>query len=322
MSRLKLTGFLSRLSLGLLRFELIDEGTCKVVTRFGRYRKTLRPGLRCYLSGWGLLGRIHVFTATDPVSLKPIQTSALDMKEIVFDYPEERVISKDNVQFEVDAIVYFRVVKPRLALFGVDDYVGALRNTVQSILRAEIARHTLEGCYANRQTISESLANEADLVAKSWGIDVIRLEIQEFDIGKFAEQLLKEKEQEIAKRQDILQAEGHKQARIIDAEATRQAEITVAEGKRIAAESEAAAIKIMSEAEAYAVRVKADAEAYKFQAVAEALVAHPEVLRHYLSLHTAEEVSRNLGSGQATKVYLPLDFAALVQALASMGHGE
>ncbi len=207
-------------------------------------------------------------------------------------------------------------------MFGVDDYVGALRNTVQSILRAEMAQHTLEECYANRVAISDALATETDAVAKSWGIDVIRLEIQEFDIGGFADQLLKQKEQEIAKRQEILQAEGLKEAKIREAEATSQAEVTIAQGRRLAAESEAAAIKIKSEAEAYAVRVRAEAEAYQFRTVAEALAAQPEVLRNYLALHTAEEISKNLSSGQATKIYLPLDFASLVRALTSVARQE
>ncbi len=314
-----LADFLSRATLGIFRFVPVDEGTCKVVTRFGRFHKSLRPGLRAYLSAWGLLGRIHTFTVTDPATLQPVQTSVLDMKEIVFDYPEEKAISKDNVQFEVDAIVYFKVVDPRLALFAVDDYVQALRNTVQSILRAEIARHTLEECYANRQAISEALAMEADKIARSWGLDVLRLEIQEFDIGRFAEQLLKQKEQEIEKRQDILHAEGLKEAKIREAEAVKESEITVAEGRRIAAESEAAAIKIRAEAEAHAMRLRAEAEAYTFATVAEALARQPEVLRNYLALRTAEEISRHLSEGQATKVFLPLDFAALVKALTSLG---
>ncbi|MGE5528108.1 MAG: SPFH domain-containing protein [Patescibacteria group bacterium] len=315
---MSLAGFLGKLTLGLFRFTYVDEGTCKVVTRFGRFKKVLKPGLKGYFSAWGILGRIHAFTVTDPVTLKPVRTTVLDTKEIVFDYPKEKVISKDNVQFLVDAIVYFRVVDPRLALFGVDDYVSALRNTVQSILRAEIARHSLEECYAERKAISDALAAEADTVAKAWGIDVIRLEIQEFDIGAFSEQLLKQKEQEIEKRQEILQAEGAKEAKIREAEATSQAEITVAEGRRIAAASEAAAIKIRAEAEAHAAKLRADAEAYTFRTVAEALEAHPEVLRNYLALHTAEEISKHLAAGQATKLFLPLDFGALVRALASL----
>ena len=196
--------------------------------------------------------------------------------------------------------------------------MGALRNTIQSILRAELAKHTLEECYANRRGISDALAAEGDTIAKAWGLDVIRLEIQEFDIGKFADQLLKQKEQEIAKRQEILEAEGLKEAKIREAEATKQSDITIAEGKRIAAESDAAAIRIRADAEAYAMKVRAEAEAYTFQTVAEALAAQPEVLRNYLALHTAEEISKNLAAGPATKIFLPLDVSSLLQALTAL----
>lgn len=316
---MSIAGFLGKLTLGIFRFTYVDEGTAKVVTRFGRYRKTLRPGLRGYLSAWGTFGRIHGFTVTDPATMKPKTGHVLDMKEIVFDYPEEKVISKDNVQFEIDAIVYFKIVDPRLALFNVDDYVSALRNTVQSILRAEIGRHSLEECYTSRQAISDSLSGEADKIAKAWGLDVIRLEIQEFDIGKFAEQLLRQKEQEIEKRQEILHAEGLKEAKIREAEAIKEYDITIAQGKRMAADPEAQAIIIKARAEAEAMKLRADAEAYTFGVVAEALAAHPEVLGNYLALHTAEEISKHLAEGQATKIFLPLDFAALIRALTSLG---
>lgn len=116
----------------------------QIVTRFGKYRRTLEPGLASFLALWGLLGNIHHFRITDPISEGVATTTEIDVKEIVYDYPEERVISKDNVQFEVNAVIYFRVVDPYKALFRVTDYIGSMRTLVQSILRAEMGRHDLD----------------------------------------------------------------------------------------------------------------------------------------------------------------------------------
>lgn len=311
---MNITRFLSILTLGLFKFVMVNEGTCQVVTRFGRYVKALRPGLRGYFSGWGVFGSIHHFSVTDPYTLQPKLSYELDMKEIVFDYPEEKVISKDNVQFQIDAIVYFKIIDPKKAIFNVNDFVAALRNTVQSILRAEIGKHPLEDCYSNRLQISSDLTREADQIASAWGIDVIRLEVQEFDIGLFAEQLLRQKEQEIEKRQEVLHAEGLMEAKIREAEGQKEAEIRIAEGKRIAAEAEAAAIRIRAEAEAEAAKVRSEAEAYGFRVIAEALGNEPDSLQRYLLLHTAESISRNLANGDAVKVFLPTDANQLLKS--------
>lgn len=306
--------FLTRLSLGTFQFVTVDEGTRKIVTRFGRYAKTLRPGLRCYLSAWGVLGKIHTFTITDPYTLKKTSTDSLDFKEIVFDYPEEKVISKDNVQFEIDAILYFQVVDAKKCLFNVNDYVSALHNTVQSILRAEIGNHSLEECYTNRIHISATLAEEAGKVATAWGIKIIRLEIQEFDIGKFSEQLLRQKEQEIEKRQEVLHAEGLMEAKIREAEGIKESDIRIAEGKKIAAESEAESIRIRARAEAEASKLRTDAEAYNFRLIRDALGGGTELLGKYLIYHTAENISKNLSEGTANKVFLPANADSLINA--------
>lgn len=305
---------LNILTLGLFRFVMVNEGTCQVVTRFGRYIKALRPGLRGYFSAWGIFGSIHHFTLTDPYTLQPKYGFELDTKEIVFDYPEEKVISRDNVQFKIDAIVYFKIVDPKKALFNVTDCITALHNTVHSILRAEIGRHPLEECYSNRLQISADLTREADQIATAWGIDVLRLEVQEFDIGVFADQLIRQKEQEIEKRQEILHAEGLMEARIREAEGQKEADIRIAEGKKIAAEAEADTIRIRAQAEAEAAKIRSEAEAYGFRIIAEALGDQPGTLQHYLALHTAEMISQHLANGDSMKIFLPTDANQLLKS--------
>lgn len=305
---------LSMLTLWIVQFVFVDEGTNVIITRFGKYNKTLSPGLRSFVSLWGLLGVVHSFKVTDPSSDRIVKTKVIDMKEIVFDYPKERVISKDNVQFEVNAVIYFNVFDPYKALFKVTDYTSSLRKLVQSILRAEIGNHNLEETYSNRAMISEALTREADKATDVWGIRVVRLEIKEFELGNFAEQLLRQKQQDIEKRQQILHAEGLKEAKIREAEGIKESKINIAEGEKIAAEAEAVAIKMKAEAEAEAIKLKYQAEADGYKGIAEIIEQYPTII-NFLKLNTADKVSKNLGDGQASKVYLPSDFSNVLNLL-------
>ncbi len=304
---------LTLLTAGLFRFVIVREGTNQVVVRLGRYLRTLPPGFHCFLSLWGLAGDIYRFRMTDPMSDRVINTSEVDMREIVYDYPKEKVISADNVQFEVNAVIYFRVFDPYKALFKVSDFTGSLRKLVQSILRAEIGKHNLEETYSNRTMISQSLTKEADQATDNWGIRVIRLEIKEFELGEFAEQLLKQKQQDIEKRQQILHAEGLREAKIKEAQGQREYDIQIAEGKKQAALAEADATKIRAQAEAEALKMRFDAESYGYKVVADVVRENPEI-QFYLRLHTADTVSRNLSEGAATKFFLPNNVDQMVNA--------
>ena len=312
---------LTLLTLGLIRFVFVQEGTNQVVTRFGKYVQTLGPGLQFFPFAWGLLGNIYKFKVTDPITGAVTSTAQVEMKEIVYDYPKERVISKDNVQFEVNAVIYFRVFDPFRALFKVTDYIGSMQTLVQSILRAEIGKHDLEDIYSNRNLISQNLTQEADNATDDWGIKVIRLEIKEFDLGEFAEDLLRQKQQDIERRQRVIQAEGLREAKIKEAEGLKEATILKAQGEQLAAEAEANAIKTKAAAEAEAMKMKYEAEAHGYQVVADTLKMHPEIT-YYLKLHTADKVSKNLSHGQSTKLFLPNGIDQLVSAFSVLSNAQ
>jgi regulator of protease activity HflC (stomatin/prohibitin superfamily) len=290
---------LTILTLGIVRFVFVNEGTNQVVTRFGKYRNTLGPGLQMFWSAWGLLGMIHKFRITDPDTGKLIYNTALDIREVGQDYAKEKVLSADNVQFEVDAVVFFQVIDAYKALFKVANYTEALRKLVQSILRAEIGEHDLEQTYSNRTAISEDLTAEADKATKAWGIRVIRIEIKSFELGEFADQLLRQKQQDIEKRQQILQAEGLREAKIKEAQGDSEA------------------TRMRADANALAKRLYFQAEAYGYDLVADVLLRKPGILE-YLKYHTAESITANLANGQATKLFLPNSMAQLLAAFTTL----
>lgn len=311
---------LTMLTLGIVRFVYVKEGTNQVVTRFGKYRKSLEPGLAHFLSFWGIFGTVYSFQITDPITGRVTSTNEIDVKEIVYDYPRERVISRDNVQFDVNAVIYFRVMDPYKALFRVTDYIGSMRTLVQSILRAEIGRHDLEETYSNRSLISDALTKEADSATDDWGIKVIRLEIKEFELGTFADDLLRQKQEDIERRQRIIEAEGLKEATIRKAEGEKESQVIQAEGRRLAAEADAQAIRTRAAADADALKMKYAAEAAGYQAIAAVLAENPDI-HYYLRLDNAEKVSRHLADGTATKLFLPADVGRLLGALSVVKQG-
>ena len=306
---------LSLLTFGIVRFVFVEQGTSRIITRFGKYQKTLDPGLQMFVSLWGLLGHIHGFEITDPETGRLMHTWEIDMKEIVYTTGMERVISKDNVQFEVSATVYFKIVNPEMAIFSVTNYVSSLQTLIQSVLRAEIGKHDLERTYSNRAEISQALAEEANSATRTWGINVVRLEIKEFDLQDFATELLQQKQQEIKRKQQVTEAEGMREAKIKEAEGDKAAAIKRAESTRIVAEANAAAtlIKAKADAEAHIFEAEAcskaqdmqtDVDMYNFNKVSDLIKKNPYII-HYLRLNSAEKVSENLANGKASKLFLP-----------------
>lgn len=303
-SRISVDRILTWLTLGLFRFVFVHEGSNVLITRFGKYVKTLKPGLNYFFSLMGLFGQVHYFYVTDPVTLEIKRTHEVDIKEVVFDFPHEKVISRDNVEFKVDAIVFFRVMEPRKAVFNVNDYVKSLQLTVRSILRDEIGRIDLEEVYCSRTTVSRNLEKEADLAVSNWGIDVTKLEIKEFELGDFAKELIEQKQGELEKRKEIMKAEALKEAKVEEGK-----------GLKAYAEMEAEAIKVRAQAAAEAEKYRFDAEVYGYKKVAEILEKHPNIRKDYLQLFNAERISKNLGQGKATTVFLPSDMQLMIRAL-------
>ncbi len=308
MSKVSVDRILTWLTLGLFRFVFVEEGSNVTVTRFGKYVKTLKPGLNYFFSLFGLFGQIHYFYVTDPNTLTVKRTHQIDVKEIVFDFPSEKVISKDNVQFKVDAIVFFKVVDPRKAVFNVNDYVKSLQLTIRSILRDEIGRIDLEEVYCSRETVSRGLEKEADIAVTDWGIDVTQLEIKEFELGDFAKELIEQKQGELEKKKHIMKAEALKEAKIEEAKALKAY-----------AEMEAEAMLVKARAEAEAEKCKFDAEIYGYQKIAEVLKEHPQILTDYLQLYNAEKITQNLGQGKATTIFLPNDMQLMLRSLNIFG---
>jgi regulator of protease activity HflC (stomatin/prohibitin superfamily) len=239
-----------------------------MIERFGRYQRTLSSGLhiiipfvdnfRCF--SWR-------FVREDYKGNKFVQLrveNRLDLRENVYDFARQNVITADNVVIEINALLYFQVSDPYKAIYEINNLPEAIEKLTQTTLRNVIGELELDKTLTSRDMINSRLRDILDDATDKWGVKVNRVELQDISPPKEIRQAMeKQMRAERDKRAQILEAEGNKQAKILEAEGTKQEKILEAEGFKNAqitrAEGEARAKLLVAEAEAEAIRKIADA---------------------------------------------------------------
>jgi regulator of protease activity HflC (stomatin/prohibitin superfamily) len=206
----------------------------------------------------GLVMRLGKFYAMAPSGLTfiiPVMDDLIrvDMREQVISVPPQKLITKDNVTVEVDAVVYYKVVDPVKSQFEVQDFSYACTTLAQTNLRNLIGDRTLDETLVARDMINTNLRHVLDDATNNWGVKVTRVEVQKIDPPRdITEAMSRQMKAERDKRAAVLEAEGIKQSQILQAEGKKQSEILKAEGDAQAritrANAEAEAIKLVSNA--------------------------------------------------------------------------
>ncbi len=185
--------------------KIVHEGNQALVERLGKYKRTLTPGP-------------HPFGIIPVLDKIVVEES---MRERVLDIEPQPAITADSISLEVNAVVYWEIKELYKAYYEVEDVEDAMKNLVITTLRSEIGGLLLDKTYSARTDISKKLLKDLEEAADSWGIKVVRVEIQEITLPKTViESLEKEREAESDKKAAIAKAEGEKQAAIARAEGT------------------------------------------------------------------------------------------------------
>ena len=184
---------------------IITQGNQALVERLGQYKRKLEPGLNFIIP---FVDRIAIEETT---------------RERVLDIAPQPAITKDNVSLEVNAVVYWRILDLEKAYYEVEDVEDAIGNLVVTTLRSAIGHQQLDETYSSREEINKTLLDELDKATESWGVRVLRVEVQDITLPKsIMESLEKERAAESEKQAAIFKAEGEKQASISLAEGTVQ----------------------------------------------------------------------------------------------------
>lgn len=275
----------------LLRMvRVVPEAHALVVEELGRYKKILGPGLHLVVPLLQRVGYRHV------------------LKEEVLDVHPQSCITQDNVQVTVDGILYFKVIDPYKASYGIDNYRFATIQLAQTTMRSEIGKIVLDKTFSEREAINNAVVKSIDKASEPWGIKVTRYEIRDIEPSKSViEALEQQMEAERRKRAEILESEGNKESRINQSKGEREEAINLSRGERQ---------KRINEAEglAQSMEIIADATAQGIAMIA-AAIQKPKG-RNALSLQIANGYIANLGRilDQAEVSVLPLE-AAKIQGL-------
>ncbi|MDD9815851.1 MAG: SPFH/Band 7/PHB domain protein [Gammaproteobacteria bacterium] len=269
----------------------VPQGEEWTVERFGKYIRTLRPGLSI------------IIPYVDSVGMK------VNMRERVLDVDSQKVITSDNAAVTVDGVTFYQVVDPVKASYQVNDAERAIMNLVTTNIRTVLGSMNLDDALSKRDSINARLLKIVDDATEPWGIKVTRIEIKDVSPpDELLEAMAKQMKSEREKRAMILESEGRKQSAILIADGEREAAVLNAEGERQAAFKQAEARERLAEADAKATRDVSEA------------IAQGDIKA--VNFFIAQEYTKALtaiGSAQNNKVVMiPLEASSLIGSLSGI----
>ncbi len=275
---------------------IIPQSETKIIERLGRYYQTLEPGINVIIP--------FIDRAKELVGMsrgRYIYTDSIDLREQVYDFDRQNVITKDNIQMEINALLYFQIVDPFKAVYEINNLPNAIEKLTQTTLRNIIGEMELDQTLTSRDTINTKLRSVLDDATNKWGIKVNRVELQDIiPPATVLQAMEKQMQAERNKRATILTSEGDKQAVILKSEADKTAAINRAEADRQQQ-------ILRAEGEAQARIRKAEAEAIAIDKITEAVgkSANPA---NYLLAQKYIQALQDIAAGNDTKtVYLPYE---------------
>lgn len=283
---------------------IIPQSETKIIERLGKYYATLKPGINIIIP--------FIDRAKEIIALcrgRYVYTNSIDLREQVYDFDKQNVITKDNVQTQINALLYFQIVDPFKAVYEISNLPNAIEKLTQTTLRNIIGELELDQTLTSRDTINTKLRAVLDDATNKWGIKVNRVELQDITPPESVLQAMEKQ----------MQAERNKRATILTSEGEKAAAILKSEGEKTAIINKAEADKQMAilnaEGEAQAKIRKAEAEAIAIQKITEA-VGKSTNPANYLLAQKYIKMLEDVASGDKTKtVYLPYEATNLMGSI-------
>ncbi|MEN8139190.1 MAG: SPFH domain-containing protein [Bacteroidota bacterium] len=297
----------------ILGLKIVQQSETMIIERLGKYHKTLPSGFNVIIP---IIDKpreiIWRYTQEGPDGMIYAQhrtRQRIDLREAVYDFPKQNVITRDNIVTEINALIYFQIMEPKRAVYEISNLPQAIEKLTQTSLRNVIGELDLDETLTSRDTINNKLQEILDDATNKWGVKVNRVELQDInpphDIRAAME---KQMRAERDKRATILEAEGEKRAAILKAEGEREAAIKKAEGQKksqiLDAEGQAQARIDVAQAEAEAIEMVKNAVAKSGDPI------------NYLVAVRYLETLKEMTSGKDNKtIYLPYEASGVLSSL-------
>lgn len=286
--------------------KIVSQSETMIVERLGKYNRTLTAGINVIFP--------VIERAKDTIIRRQsgsiARTTRIDMREQVYDFDKQSVITKDNVMTEINALLYFQIVDPMKAVYEIQNLPVAIEKLTQTTLRNVVGEMELDETLTSRDTINSKLRNVLDDATNKWGVKVNRVELQDITPPESIRRTMElQMQAERNRRAEILKAEGEKQSQILNSEGEKQAQINAAE-----AEKQANILK--AEGEARAKILQAEAEATAIRNISEAVADKSSDPVNYLLAVKYIETLKDVAGGQNNKtVYLPYEASNVLGSL-------
>ncbi len=275
---------------------IIPQSETRIIERLGKYYATLQPGINIIIP--------FIDRAKEIVALRSgryTYTTVIDLREQVYDFDRQNVITKDNIQMQINALLYFQIVDPFKAVYEINNLPNAIEKLTQTTLRNIIGEMELDQTLTSRDTINTKLRSVLDDATNKWGIKVNRVELQDITPPESVLQAMeKQMQAERNKRATILTSEGEKQAAILQSEGEKTSRINRAQADREQA-------ILIAEGEAQAKIRVAEAEAIAIDKITEAVGKSTNPANYLIAqkyIQMMEELAKN---GNQKTVFLPYE---------------
>src|SRR5881296_627 len=294
---------------------VVQQAQTMIIERLGKYHKTLGSGINFVLPVIDRPRSVDwhqtIITPAGDSYSRRFRTERIDLRETVYVFPRQNVITKDNVVVEIDALIYSQITDPVRATYEIANLPDAIEKLTQTTLRNVIGEMELDHVLSSRDTINAKLREILDEATHKWGAKVSRVELKDINPPRdIRDAMEKQMRAERDRRAAILTAEAEKQSRILQAEGIRQSEINQAEGQKQA--------KILAaEAEANARLKVADAEAQAIERITSAIKGTGgDPARYLIAIRYIEALKEMVTSPQSNKViYLPYEATGVLSSL-------
>lgn len=294
---------------------IVNQSEAIVIERLGKYNRVLESGINWIIPFIEQPRAITLrrYKASGGTNVAVVENvTRIDRRETVLDFPDQAVVTSDNVNIKVNGALYFQIISAKAATYEVENFVQAVEVLAKTSLRSEIGKMELDKLFESRDEINSALQKTMDEVGDKWGVKVTRVEIQDIAMpNEVQEAMQQQMTAERKRRATVTEANGQKEAAIATAEGQKQADILTADG-----EKQATIARAEGDKQAAALRAEGEQQAIERILAQLGEGQQDQAVSYLFGLKYVEQLPHMAQQGD--RVFLPYEASALLSGFGSL----